>query len=268
MEAGRRVSAPRNRPVRITYIGGPTALLEFAGARFLTDPTFDPGGTAYPTPHYTLHKTAGPAVPPDAILPVDAVLLSHDHHFDNLDHAGRALLSRAGLVLTTPAGAQRLGGAATGLKPWQSAAVPARQGGVVRVTSTPARHGHAGADRGPVTGFVLTSEDHPEHCVYVSGDTVWYEGVAQVARRFAVRVAVLFMGAARVPEVGPDHLTLTAAEGVAAAGAFRDATIVPLHFEGWAHFSESRAAIEAAFAAATLTHRLRLLAPGETADFA
>ncbi len=246
------MSAPRNRPVRITYIGGPTALLEFAGARFLTDPTFDPGGTAYPTPHYTLHKTAGPAVQPAAILPVDAVLLSHDHHFDNLDHAGRALLSRAGLVLTTPAGAQRLGGAATGLKPWQSAAVPARQGGVVRVTSTPARHGAAGADRGPVTGFVLTSEDHPEHCVYV----------------FAVRVAVLFMGAARVPEVGPDHLTLTAAEGVAAAGAFRDATIVPLHFEGWAHFSESRAAIEAAFAAATLTHRLRLLAPGETADFA
>src|SRR5439155_26719895 len=54
-------SAPRHRPVRITYIGGPTALLEFAGARFLTDPTFDPGGTAYPTPHYTLHKTAGPA---------------------------------------------------------------------------------------------------------------------------------------------------------------------------------------------------------------
>ena len=154
-------SAPRNRPVRITYIGGPTALLEFAGARFLTDPTFDPGGTAYPTPHYTLHKTAGPAVQPAAILPVDAVLLSHDHHFDNLDHAGRALLSRAGLVLTTPAGAQRLGGAATGLKPWQSAAVPARQGGVVRVTSTPARHGAAGADRGPVTGFVLASEDYP-----------------------------------------------------------------------------------------------------------
>src|SRR6266550_1385732 len=54
-------SAPRSRSLRITYIGGPTALLEFAGARFLTDPTFDPGGTAYPTPHYTLHKTAGPA---------------------------------------------------------------------------------------------------------------------------------------------------------------------------------------------------------------
>src|SRR5437764_10356630 len=107
VEAGHRLSAPRNRPVRVTYVGGPTALLEFAGARFLTDPTFDPGGTAYPTPHYTLHKLAGPTVPPAAVLPVDAVLLSHDHHFDNLDHAGRALLPRAGLVLTTPPGAPR-----------------------------------------------------------------------------------------------------------------------------------------------------------------
>ena len=115
-----------------------------------------------------------------------------------------------------------------------------------------------------MTGFVLTSEDHPEHCVYVSGDTVWYEGVAQVARRFAVRVAVLFMGAARVPEVGPDHLTLTAAEGVAAAGAFRDATIVPLHFEGWAHFSQDADDLKQSFKALGIAGRLQVLEPGVT----
>jgi L-ascorbate metabolism protein UlaG (beta-lactamase superfamily) len=28
-------------PLRLTYIGGPTALLEYGGLRFLTDPTFD-----------------------------------------------------------------------------------------------------------------------------------------------------------------------------------------------------------------------------------
>ena len=37
-------------PLRITYIGGPTALLELAGLRLLTDPTFDPAGTEYRTP--------------------------------------------------------------------------------------------------------------------------------------------------------------------------------------------------------------------------
>jgi L-ascorbate metabolism protein UlaG (beta-lactamase superfamily) len=137
----------------------------------------------------------------------------------------------------------------------------------VRVTGTPARHGPAEADRGPVTGFVLTSQDHAEHGVYVSGDTVWYEGTAEVARRFSIRVALLFMGAARVREVGPHHLTFTAAEGVEAARAFPDATIVPLHFEGWAHFSESRRDIESAFARANLGHRLQLLAPGAAVAF-
>ena len=30
--------------LKITYVGGPTALLEVAGLRLLTDPTFDPPG--------------------------------------------------------------------------------------------------------------------------------------------------------------------------------------------------------------------------------
>lgn len=33
--------------VRITHIGGPTVLLEVAGWRLLTDPTFDPPGRRY-----------------------------------------------------------------------------------------------------------------------------------------------------------------------------------------------------------------------------
>jgi L-ascorbate metabolism protein UlaG (beta-lactamase superfamily) len=40
--------------IRATYIGGPTILLEIAGLRFLTDPTFDAAGSEYPTPVYTL----------------------------------------------------------------------------------------------------------------------------------------------------------------------------------------------------------------------
>jgi len=140
--------------LRATYVGGPTALLELAGLRLLTDPTFDPAGTEYRTPVYTLRKTSGPAVAADALGPIDTVLLSHDHHFDNLDHAGRALLSRVPLVLTTPAGAERLGGHAVGLAPWESVVLEAPDGRRLRVTGTPARHGPADGDRGPVTGFL------------------------------------------------------------------------------------------------------------------
>jgi len=243
--------------LRLTYVGGPTALLELGGLRLLTDPTFDPAGTEYHTSAYILRKTQGPALPPDAIGALDAVLLSHDHHFDNLDRAGRELLARAPRILTTPAGAERLGGQAMGLAAWQAVDLPAAGGRVLRVTGTPCRHGPAGGDRGPVTGFALAFADRPGEVVYVSGDTVWYEGVAEVARRFSVRVAVLFMGAARVAAVGPAHLTFTATEGVAVAQAFPEAPIVPLHFEGWEHFSEGRPDIEAAFRAVGLEHRLR-----------
>ncbi len=245
-----------------TYIGGPTALIELAWLHLLTDPTFDPAGSEYPTAVYTLRKKASPAIPLEAIGRVDAVLLSHDHHFDNLDRAGRAFLPNAGIVLTTPAGSDRLGGNAEGLAPWQSTDLPAPDGGVLRVTGTPARHGPAGGDRGPVTGFVLSLDRSPESAVYVSGDTVWYEGVAEVSRRFNVQVAFLFMGAARVLEVGQANLTFTAEEAVEAARAFPGATIIPLHYEGWAHFSESRKQIEAVFKSAGLDQRLLWPEPG------
>ena len=86
---------------------------------------------------------------------------------------------------------------------------------------------------------------------------VWFEGVVEVAQRYPVRAAILNLGAASVPEVGPFHLTMTASEAVQAARAFASATVVPLHFEGWAHFSEGREEIARAFAAAGLSHRLR-----------
>jgi len=246
----------------MTYVGGPTALLELAGIRLLTDPTFDPAGETYTTGPVTLRKLAGPAVGPEALGRIDVVLLSHDHHFDNLDRAGRAVLRHTGQVFTTVVGAERLGGNAVGLAPWQSMDVPTRDGRVLRVTGTPAGHGPEGGDRGPVTGFVLGLRDEVEGGTYISGDTVWYDGVAEVAQRFQVETAVLFMGAARIREVGPHHVTMTAEEGVQVARMFPTAMIVPLHVDGWAHFSESRETIARVFAAAGLDGRLCWLEPG------
>jgi L-ascorbate metabolism protein UlaG (beta-lactamase superfamily) len=250
--------------LRMTYIGGPTALVGWRGLRLLTDPTFDPAGSVYRTAAYELRKTLDPALTADALGRLDGVLLSHDHHFDNLDHSGRALLARVPRVLTTAAGAERLKDNAVGLTIWQEVDIPAPGGRVLRVTATPARHGPAHADRGPVVGFALAFLDDPTDVLYLSGDTVWYEGVREVSERFAVRTAVLFMGAARVRAVGEWHLTFTAAEGVEAAQAFSKATIVPVHFEGWDHFSESRPEIDRAFREAGLGPRLRWLAPGRS----
>ena len=55
--------------ITITLVGGPTALIEAGGFRFLTDPTFDPPGD-YALPHVTLRKTTGPALPGPPRWPV------------------------------------------------------------------------------------------------------------------------------------------------------------------------------------------------------
>jgi len=243
--------------IKIKYIGGATALLEVGGLRFLTDPTFDPKDTKYDTGLYVLHKLTNPSVEVDKIGKIDFVLLSHDHHFDNLDNAGRQLLSSVEKVYTTPTGAERLGANAVGLKNWETVELQTMDNRVLMITGTPCRHGPVDGDRGPVTGFVLNFKDEVQGAVYITGDTVWYEGVEEVAARFDVKIVVLFMGAAVVESVGKAHLTMTVEESLKVARLFDKATIVPLHFEGWEHFTESYPEIENKYKDAGLIHRLR-----------
>ncbi len=245
----------------LTLIGGPTVLIEAGGARLLTDPTLDPAGGSYALPHVTLEKLTGPALTADGLGRLDAVLLSHDQHADNLDHAGRDLLGRVPLVLTTEAGAARLGGTARGLAPWQSATLPGPDRLVV--TATPARHGPVGIEplAGAVVGFLLGREE-PGDLLYVTGDTVWYEGVAEVARRCRPRAVLLFAGAARTR--GAIHLTMDANDALETAAAFPHARLFAAHTDGWAHFTESGEALERAFATVGLGDRLTVLRPGRT----
>ncbi|MFF5082979.1 MBL fold metallo-hydrolase [Actinoplanes sp. NPDC000266] len=231
--------------------GGPTVTFRLGGLTFLTDPTFDDAGD-YPIGDRALTKTAPAGAGPEAAGPVDVVLLSHDQHPDNLDRAGRAFAATVPLVLTTPAGAERLGGNARGLQPWESTTV-----GDVRITAVPAQHGPDGTEHlvGPVTGFVLES-DGP--AVYVSGDNASLDVVREIATRFPrVGVAVLFGGAARTPLVGDHDLTIGAAGMVEATRLLGAATVVPVHIDSWAHFTESIGDVRTAFAAAGLEDRLR-----------
>jgi hypothetical protein len=91
-------------------------------------------------------------------------------------------------------------------------------GGALRVTATPARHGPAGIEllSGDVIGFMLSFADPDIRPIYITGDTVRYDGVA----------------------------------------------VVPLHAEGWAHFTQGREDLKVSFNALRVGSRLRLLEPG------
>ncbi|QPF84485.1 MBL fold metallo-hydrolase [Bradyrhizobium genosp. L] len=245
--------------ITITLIGGPTALIEIDGFRLLTDPTFDAPGD-YQLPHVKLEKLTGPALSAGDVGEIDAVLLSHDQHSDNLDHSGRDFLKRAKRVLTTVAGAKRLGGSAEGFAPWASTELK-KGGRTLTVTATPARHGPAGIEplSGDVIGFVVEPAK-PGRPVYVSGDTTWFDGVAEVARRFDCGVVLPFAGAAQTR--GPFHLTMDTNDTIETARAFADAVIVPVHTDGWAHFRQSAADLRMSFDTLGFGRRLRILEPG------
>jgi L-ascorbate metabolism protein UlaG (beta-lactamase superfamily) len=252
---------------RLTHIGGPTVLIEVGDWRLLTDPTFDPAGSDYSFGWGTgSTKLAGPAISAEEIGPIDAVLLSHDHHDDNLDPAGRALLPAAGTVVTTTSGAKRLGGNAQGLAAWDSTRLSAEGKPPIDVKATPCRHGPPLTHPivGDVIGFALGWEGQEHGLLWVSGDTVLYDGVRQVAERLRVGTALLHLGGVRFPITGPLRYTMTAGEAVELLGALHPETAIPIHYEGWKHFREDRDAIETELAAAPEEVRksIRWLPPG------
>ncbi|RMI28550.1 MBL fold metallo-hydrolase [Nocardia stercoris] len=252
--------------IEIRALGGPTALLDVAGLRLLTDPTFD-GPGEYPLgAGRVLVKTAPSALSPQQLGPVDAVLLSHDQHPDNLDTAGRHYLAQVPLVLTTAAAESRLAGSCRAVGIWEYVDLARPAGGTLRITRVPARHGPDGTEHlvGEVAGFVLTGADLPT--VYISGDNASLDVVRSVAERFPrIDVAMLFAGAARTELIEHGHLTLTSAEAATAARILGAGQVVPLHFDSWQHFTEGGAALLAAFTDAGLRDRLTLLRPGDRA---
>ena len=259
--------------IRITHIGGPTTLIEVGGWRLLTDPTFDDAGRTY---HFgygsSSRKLTGPAISTADIGHIDAVLLTHDHHGDNLDDAGRALLPRAGVVVTTASGARRLGGNARGLVPWETTRLDVVGRVGIRITATPCRHGPVGSRPivGDVIGFALRWDGQEYGDVWITGDTVMFDGVREAAKRLPVGTMLLHLGDVHFGITGPVHYTLNAAEAVELCELAQPRTVVPVHYEGWSHFSENRREIERAFAAAAepVRRSIRWVALGEPAEVA
>jgi L-ascorbate metabolism protein UlaG (beta-lactamase superfamily) len=249
---------------KVTYLGGPTAILEIGGLRIMTDPTLDPPGV-YHSGVLVHEKLRGPANVD--IGKIDIVLLSHDQHFDNLDHGGRELLQKVSKSYSTMAAAARMQGTMIGLTTWQTEAVKAPDGTEILITSTPARHGPAAIEalQGDVTGFLLTVKGAHDLEIYITGDTTYYEGVAEVARRHHPQFVFLFAGAAQVR--GPFNVTMGTNDAMDTAIAFPNATIIPLHYEGWKHYTQNEKDIKKSYEVLGIDQRLRILEAGVPVTF-
>ena len=103
--------------------------------------------------------------------------------------------------------------------------------------------------------------------MWISGDTVLYDERPEGPGAAADRHGAAAPRRRALPGHGPLRYTMTAGEAVELCGLAHPHTAIPIHYEGWKHFREGRAAAERAFAAAPAEVRdsVRWLPIGEAA---
>ena len=257
--------APFKTNLDITFIGTATAVLEVDGVTLITDPFFSPAGTVWDRGDVVLKNEITPALGLQDLPVIDAVLLSHEDHPDNLDDLGRRLLDGR-KVLTTMDGAKKLAPrpGVRGMVPWETTSLQVG-GRTFQVTATPCKH----FPGGECTGFIITAPSFGEtdglpNAIYFSGDTVYMDELVDMKTKFHISVALLNLGAASVP-VGDAPLMITM-DGKEAAKLFRDIgadVLVPMHYDGWGHFAEGSNELAKVFASEGIENKVCWLTPGE-----
>jgi L-ascorbate metabolism protein UlaG (beta-lactamase superfamily) len=178
----------------VTFIGHSSFFLQIGARNILVDPVFA-------TRLVILRRQRRPGLLVEQMPPIDLVLITHAH----MDHLNLPSLRRVVRA------AQRLRGRAPeiviprgvedlvahlgfrrrhSMKWWQQIDL-----GGLRITMTPCRHWGArmfnDTHRG-YGGYVIAS---PQHSVYHSGDTAYFDGFTEIGTRLAPQVALLPIGA-------------------------------------------------------------------------
>ena len=165
--------------ITITHIDTACVLLNINGFKILTDPTLNKRDGILPqyvsSPLAFSKKYIDPALSTDEIGKVDLVLLSHDHHSDNLDKNGKAFIKHVKTVLSTKDAVKRLKNDNTvGLDNWEEYTVENDKIKGLKITAIPAQHTNIKRlDKvmGKVIGFTIEWEGQEGGCIYISGDT-------------------------------------------------------------------------------------------------
>jgi L-ascorbate metabolism protein UlaG (beta-lactamase superfamily) len=226
----------------VTYIGNATTLLRLGGFTLLTDPAFGPAGSRYHLGYGAwTRRLIGPALGLGDLPPLHAVLLSHLHsdHFDRT--ASRGLPPEVP-ILTTPQAGRKLARtrftATRALRTWENYDLtrgPER----VRVTAVPGRHGPGPVDRllPDVMGSVVELFED-EVCrlrLYVTGDTLFRPGLAEIPRRCGdIDAMLIHLGGTKLLGM---LLTMDARQGVDLTELIRPRLTLPIHHDDFRVFT-------------------------------
>lgn len=234
--------------VTITHIDTACVLININGYRIITDPTLDNKDGFFPqyvsSPLAFSKKYIDPALSIDQIGKVDLVLLSHDHHSDNLDKNGKKFIKTVPTVLSTKDAVRRLKNDNTiGLENWEEYKIKDIRVKGLKITAIPAQHTNVKRlDRimGKVVGFTIEWDEQENGCIYISGDTVLFEGIYELATKKKVDIAILHLGAGAFPYLKRNlRVTMNGKEAIETAKLLNPNSVIPIHYEGWWHFRQT-----------------------------
>jgi L-ascorbate metabolism protein UlaG (beta-lactamase superfamily) len=249
--------------LRATWIGHATVLLEIDGARVLTDPIWSE--RASPSTLVGPRRFHAPPIALEALPPVNAVVISHDH-YDHLDMDTIQALAARATHFAVPLGI------GAHLEAWN---VPAGQiheldwgesttlAGIT-LTATPARH-YSGrnplrANRTLWASWVIHG---PQHRVFFSGDTGYFDGFAKIGERHGPFDLTLVKIGASDPTWKEIHMTPE--EAVQTHLDVRGRMLLPVHWGtfnlGYHAWNQPAAAVTAAAVARGVN--LLIPRPGE-----
>jgi L-ascorbate metabolism protein UlaG (beta-lactamase superfamily) len=258
----------------VQFIGTATVLLRYGGLTILTDPNFLHKGDHVHL-GYGLHsqRLTDPAIEFDNLPPIDLVILSHMHE-DHFDKLVQQKLKRDTPIVTTPEASEelaRLGFTRTiALSRW--AALDVSKGpDRLRVAAMPGRHG------GPVSARLLptvmgsmlefsSSAGAPAYRMYISGDTLVYDDIAEIPRRYPnIDLALLHLGGTRI--LGVVKVTMDGKDGVRMLQLVAPRHAIPIHYNDYDVFKSPLSDFQREVAAAGLTGKVVYLNHGDTYQF-
>lgn len=260
--------------MKFQQIRGATVVVAYGGKTFLIDPFFADKGTTppVPSPYNDLpNPLVALPVPVKELVSVDAVIVTHMHHFDHFDEAARDTIPK-----DKPMFAQNEGEAedmrqlgfknVTALK---NSGVPF---GEVTLFRTDAAHGLGEASDKNYKAFGLPADasgvvfKHPdEKALYIAGDTVWYEGVAKAIHTHQPGIIVLNAAQAAFPDETP---ILMGTDGLyEVVKAAPSAIIIASHMDAVNHARIGREEVRRFVEEKKLTERVFIPEDGEVLSF-
>lgn len=251
--------------MQITLLRNAALVLSYAGKTILVDPMLDPKGARPAIPN-TANDLRNPLVElpenaADLIARADTLLITHLHQ-DHYDTTARDTLAKSLPLLCQPDDVERLR-----IDGFQHVTPVdnALEWEGIRITRTPAQHGTGDIARmlAPVSGFVLEAEDEPT--LYLAGDTIWYEPVAETIDHSQPDVIIVNGSGARF-NVG-DPIVMTAEDIAHVQRHASYAQIVVDHLEAINHCGETRAHIDSRLRELDARERIHIPADGETLTF-